>query len=206
MPVKEAFWSGPNSVSEANLFFCGGGSCGRGWWPTKAIERLKTEGVSDERCFPYNPWDQNCVDSCTDWRSRRVKINDYGSVGNEQMKQALVTYGPLITTFDVYEDFFYYTDGVYEHVWGSVAGGHCVTIIGYDDSQGYWICKNSWGTSWGENGFFNIKYGECGIDGPGSCAYFESCTKSMVYTNPYVYHLFQRFPLLQHFFKDLMII
>ena len=39
-----------------------------------------------------------------------------------------------------------------------------MAIVGYDDSQGAWICKNSWGTGWGMNGFFLIKYGECYID------------------------------------------
>jgi len=79
-----------------------------------------------------------------------------------------------------------YTGGIYEYKYGLFAGNHLVSIIGYDDTQGYWICKNSWGTSWGENGFFRIKYGECGIDSPGSCAYFESCSKSLdLYMNPY---------------------
>jgi C1A family cysteine protease len=47
---------------------------------------------------------------------------------------------------------------------GALAGGHCVTLIGYDDAQGCWIGKNSWGTGWGEAGFFKIAYGECGIE------------------------------------------
>ena len=37
-------------------------------------------------------------------------------------------------------------------------------MIGYDDSKTCWIAKNSWGTGWGESGFFHIAYGECGID------------------------------------------
>lgn len=66
--------------------------------------------------------------------------------------------------FNVYEDFYYYQGGVYQHITGASLGGHCVTIIGYDDQQGCWICKNSWGKQWGEKGFFRIAYGECGID------------------------------------------
>ena len=106
----------------------------------------------------------------------------------------------------MYEDFKDYNGGIYEHEYGPFAGNHLVAIIGYDDSQGYWICKNSWGTAWGEGGFFRIKYGECGIDSPGACAYFESCAKTKVYTNPYVYQVLQRFPLLQYFFKNFMIL
>jgi hypothetical protein len=38
-------------------------------------------------------------------------------------------------------------------------------FVGYDDTQGCWICKNSWGSAWGESGFFRIAYGQCGIEG-----------------------------------------
>jgi len=152
-------------LSEANLFFCGGGSCGRGWVPTTALEHLKTDGVPDEEGLPYiNPQDIDCQDSSKDWRSRRVKISSYGSVGNPQMKEYLITHGPLIVTFDVFEDFFYYQSGIYEHVWGTLQGGHCVAVVGYNDTDNYWICKNSWGPNWGENGYFKIKYRKCGLD------------------------------------------
>ena len=43
-------------------------------------------------------------------------------------------------------------------------GGHCVAIVGYNDDPGYWICKNSWGLTWGMGGYFNIRYNKCGID------------------------------------------
>ena len=42
-------------------------------------------------------------------------------------------------------------------------GAHSVLILGFDDHYKYWICKNSWGSHWGENGYFRIKYGESGI-------------------------------------------
>jgi len=71
----------------------------------------------------------------------------------------------MSATLTVYDDFFGYAGGVYHHVTGNVAGGHCVCMVGYDDPQGCWICKNSWGTGWGESGYFSIGYGECGIEG-----------------------------------------
>jgi parallel beta-helix repeat protein len=49
-------------------------------------------------------------------------------------------------------------------LWGKLEGGHWITIVGFDDAQKCWICKNSWGTYWGERGWFRIKYGECGIE------------------------------------------
>jgi len=66
----------------------------------------------------------------------------------------------------VYLDLHYYNDGIYSHVTGRFDGGHCVEVIGYDDNQSCWICKNSWGAGFGENGFFRIAYNDtdCGMD------------------------------------------
>jgi C1A family cysteine protease len=80
------------------------------------------------------------------------------------MKNWISTKGPLVTCYSVYNDFFSYRSGIYKHVTGSLAGGHCVSCVGYNDVDKYWICKNSWGAGFGEGGFFRIAYGECGID------------------------------------------
>lgn len=80
------------------------------------------------------------------------------------MKNGISTKGPLVTCFTVYGDFYAYTNGIYSHVQGNVAGGHCVSVVGHNDTEQYWICKNSWGIGWDEIGFFRIVYGQCGID------------------------------------------
>jgi len=51
-----------------------------------------------------------------------------------------------------------YKSGVYAHTTGRRLGGHAVKLIGYGEENGvkYWLCANSWGKSWGSNGFFKI--------------------------------------------------
>ena len=71
----------------------------------------------------------------------------------------------VVACMDVYDDFFSYGGGVYHHVTGNKEGGHCILVVGYSElKQMPGSCKNSWGTVWGEAGFFNIAYQECNID------------------------------------------
>ena len=74
------------------------------------------------------------------------------------------TGGALVAGFTAYQDFFAYKSGVYTQHSGNRVGGHAVCIVGYDDDKQAWLAKNSWGNDWGEQGFFWIGYGQCGID------------------------------------------
>lgn len=154
--------------SEAHIFFCNGRQCNKGdpnygWWRSAALDYLRDIGAPDDPCYPYSDVNQQCK-TCSDWQQRATKITGWKTItSRDEMKSWISTKGPLVASYTVYTDFFYYGGGVYEHVWGIVEGGHCVTIVGYNDGDQCWICKNSWG-SWGESGFFRIKYGQCGID------------------------------------------
>jgi C1A family cysteine protease len=155
-------------LSEAHLFYCHGANagrnCGNGWWPDQALDAFKTIGVVDEACFPYRAGDQACA-PCSDWRNRAGKITGWQTLTSiDQMKSWLVETGPLVSCFIVYDDFMSYGGGIYHYVSGPRLGGHCICVVGYNDSDGSWIAKNSWGPDWGESGFFRIRYGEVGID------------------------------------------
>ena len=52
---------------------------------------------------------------------------------------------------------------IYRHASGRLEGYHAIAVVGYSETEQCWICKNSWGTGWGEGGWFRIRYGECGI-------------------------------------------
>ena len=155
-------------LSEAHLFYCHGAAdgrnCGNGWWPSKALDAAKSKGIVDEACFPYTAGDQKCR-TCSDAAARTTKIKAWASLtSTPQMKLWIAEKGPVSACFTVYEDFRYYKTGVYRHVSGAQLGGHCVCVVGYSDSDGAWIARNSWGSKWGENGYFRIGYGEAGID------------------------------------------
>lgn len=157
-------------LSEAHLFYCHararGRNCSNGWWPNEALDDFKAKGVVDEACYPYTTTNTDCSGLCSNAPDRLTRITGYETMtGNvAKIKDWVSTKGPVSACFVVYDDFFSYRSGVYRHVSGGQAGGHCVTIIGYDNAQGCWICKNSWGTGWGDGGYFRIAYGECGID------------------------------------------
>ena len=150
-------------LSEAELLFCGGGGC-EGWWPDNAIDYLGDRGVAQESCFPYQAHDMPCQ-TCPRRDGEAIKITRATTLFDvEQRKDYLAFVGPMIGAFVVHADFYGYSSGVYSHVAGDAVGGHSVEVIGYDDYLGCWICKNSWGTGWGDGGFFQIAYGECEID------------------------------------------
>lgn len=155
-------------LSEAHLFYCHaaaqGRNCGNGWWVDPALDAFKNIGVADEACYPYTAGNQQCG-VCSDWKNRVIKIPSWRKLTTiADMKTQLSTKGPLAACFNVYDDFYAYRSGIYHHVSGDLLGGHCICVVGYNDTDKCWICKNSWKDTWGESGFFRIAYGDCGID------------------------------------------
>jgi C1A family cysteine protease len=150
------------------LSCCGCVSCLAGGDPKEVFEFIRTTGLPDEGCLPYRADDTvPCGTACANWQNRVTKIDGWGEIGQlttEQIKAHVLTYGPLGAEMAVYDDFYAYTGGIYEHVTGALSGYHWVAIVGFDDSGEYWIVKNSWGTGWGEDGWFRIRYGDSGID------------------------------------------
>lgn len=121
-----------------------------------------------------------CSQSCTktSWRptyptDRKHYVTSVGTQGGENaIKNQLAASGPVTACFDVYEDFKVHK-GVYFRVYGKKVGKHAVVILGYGtatcgrEKVTYWIIRNSWGTNWGEGGYFKFRRGrnDCGIEG-----------------------------------------
>jgi len=151
-------------MSEQELLSCGPGSC-NGWNINDAMNWMKYVGVSEEACFPYQGNDNiPCSNRCERYMftNRKSQLWGWAYPYVWGLKDELEN-GPIDVAFDVYEDFMSYTGGVYRHTWGNYEGGHSVTMVGWNDADSCWICKNSWGGNWGEDGYFRIAWGECHI-------------------------------------------
>ena len=149
-------------LSEAHLFYCGcGNCCSTGWNFSPALDYCKNTGIALETSFPYTPSNQPCPSGINSY----LKLSGWSQILTiADRKNMLATKGPLIGGMAVYSDFNSYTGGVYKHTSGGLSGYHAISIVGYDDNDQCWICKNSWGSGWGDNGWFKIGYGECSID------------------------------------------
>ena len=159
----------PIDFSEASLFFPAGCSCSIGWQIPKGLREARDKGVCDEVTYPYRPVNQDVVIRPENQKS--VRIRGFDSTGNvEEMKRWLVTQGPLVADYFVYEEFYSFfqtSSGVYHKTdnCGKLCGGHAICVIGYDDKQEAWLCKNSWGGNKAHpDGCFLIGYGECKVD------------------------------------------
>ncbi|XP_054719292.1 LOW QUALITY PROTEIN: dipeptidyl peptidase 1-like [Uloborus diversus] len=136
-------------------------------------------GVVPEDCFPYEGHDGDCnAKKCKRYYVARYKYvgGYFGGCNEELMKLDLLQNGPLTVAFEVYPDFMNYAGGIYHHTGVGARFNpfylvnHGVLITGYgisnESGEKFWIVKNSWGTGWGENGYFRIRRGtnECNIE------------------------------------------
>jgi len=149
-------------LSEQHLISscCSAGSCSGGW-PDWALDYVRDTGVPDETCFPNIA--KNCAcDPCAGWQDRAWQITDhvYVQPTKEDFKFALQKHGPLSVVLTVPNDWYYYRAGVYTPVANVGWANHAVLLVGWDDSDGCWIIKNSWGKGWGESGYARVKYGD----------------------------------------------
>mmetsp|Transcript_126081 Transcript_126081/g.299390 ORF Transcript_126081/g.299390 Transcript_126081/m.299390 type:complete len:307 (+) Transcript_126081:16-936(+) len=164
-------------LSPQDLVSCDKSNYGcQGGYLDKTWQYLESSGIVSDQCFPYasgGGFVPSCPSSCPgsgSWTKHKVQSGStkhFGSVASAQ--QDIMDNGPIQAGFRVYQDFFNYHSGVYVHHSGGLAGGHAVKIDGWGvDSNNvpYWIVANSWGTSWGQQGYFWIKRGsnECDIE------------------------------------------
>jgi putative hemolysin len=154
-------------LSEQYLVSCSGaGDCGGGLHDD-ALEFVRDEGIIDEACFPYTATNAPCENKCPDWSHRLYTIDAIGWVPNNitAIKEYLIEKGPLAALIGVGAPAggSFDEDGIYRCTNDAVID-HVVVIVGYDEAQDCWIARNSWGTGFGDDGYFNVGCNECGIE------------------------------------------
>lgn len=182
--IEHCVW--PN-VSEGDVHKGMGRHCCDCGNPGAALDWIKDHGAADPGCFPWpitasgcsgcggtggEPYNGVAYIPTPDRTGRTIKIPAYHNIGSvSDQKVWLDNIGPIVTGFTVWQDFFAVGSGIYHKVGmlnpttpNTIAGGHIMLIVGYNDAQGCWIVKNSWGTAFGQAGYCRIGYGETDID------------------------------------------
>jgi C1A family cysteine protease len=130
------------------------------------IKTVAKQGVCPENMWPYNitMFEEKPTNACYQ-EARQYEIKQYQRLVQNlnQMKGCLATGTPFVYGFSVYESFESETVAATGHAplpqpSEQMVGGHAVVAVGYDDANQWFICRNSWGTTWGMNGYFTIPY------------------------------------------------
>lgn len=130
------------------------------------IKSINKFGACPESIWPYdiNKLTVRPTATCYDTASRHTAVS-YSQVSQtlNQMKGCLAEGYPFAFGMTVYESFEgeqVGNTGVIQmpELGEQMVGGHAVLVVGYDDAQQRFIVRNSWGSSWGMNGYFTLPY------------------------------------------------
>lgn len=169
------------SLSEQQLVDCsssyGNAGCNGGSMDA-AFEYIIKNGLCSESSYPYTAKDGKCK-ACTPV----AHLNGYIDIasGDENGILTQIQNGPVSVAIEADQAVFqFYSGGVLDDVGCGTNLDHGVLVVGYgtDTASGkdYWIVKNSWGTSWGLNGYVLIARGKnmCGISEMASRPYYSN--------------------------------
>ncbi|KAJ3692160.1 hypothetical protein LUZ60_012510 [Juncus effusus] len=132
---------------------------------------INNGGITTETNYPYIGYQSICDTEKLADSSAYITNYAYVTQYDETILETAVEQQPISVLIDA-SGFKYYEEGVFEGPCQSSHLNHFVTLVGYGtDSDGtkYWIAKNSWGTSWGEEGYVRMQkdvdsvYGLCGL-------------------------------------------
>jgi len=160
------------SLSEQQLVDCSGKfhnqGCNGGLMDN-AFEYIKENGGLDtEQAYPYHAKNEKCHFSKTTIGSTCSGFVDVTSGDEVALRDAVATIGPISIAIDATEEkFMLYKEGILvddtcENSQNDL--NHGVLVVGYGsnsttpggESVDYWIVKNSWGTTWGEQGYIRM--------------------------------------------------
>jgi len=162
-------------LSEQNLVDCsstfGNEGCNGGLMDNAFNYVKSNKGIDTETSYPYEGKDDRCRFKKQDVGAEDTGFVDVKQGDESELEAALATVGPVSIAIDAgHESFQFYKKDVYnEPQCSSTELDHGVLAVGYGvTAQGdlYYIVKNSWGDTWGEQGYIRMsrrKNNQCGV-------------------------------------------
>ncbi|KAM7382910.1 hypothetical protein PAMP_002605 [Pampus punctatissimus] len=160
-------------LSPQNLVDCSGkyGNHGcNGGFMHKAFQYvIDNQGIDSDASYPYTGYQQQCHYNSV-YRAANCSQYSFLPEGDEEaLKQALATIGPISVAIDAKRPrFAFYRSGVYDDSSCTQNVNHGVLAVGYGtlNGQDYWLVKNSWGLTFGDQGYIRMarnRNDQCGI-------------------------------------------
>ena len=131
-----------------------------------AFEYLEKTGAELESAYPYKGKDGVCK---AELHEQKVKVTTYANVKKRDAAalHAAIDKGPVAVAVEADKaPFQHYKSGILNSPLCGTNLDHAITAVGYGD--GFYIVRNSWGSSWGEEGYVRISTKE-GLLGAGMC-------------------------------------
>ena len=135
---------------------CGGG------WSYKAFDFWKTNSAFTEDAYPYtsgNGDSGTCQQASLVSTDVQTTGHFFVTANNIDEMKAAVAQQPISVSIEADKSVFQlYSSGVFDSAACGTNTDHATVVVGYaSDSDGdYWIMRNSWGTSWGEDGYMRV--------------------------------------------------
>lgn len=131
-------------------------------WMRNAMDAVQKNGVCLLEYYPYTTVQPSTCDHWNDpkiYPGRHYSMSNYNN--NEALKKVIYEYGSVGVNMNVGDEYRAYTSGIFDmqNDHGPI-GVHSVTLVGWgvsSSNEPYWILRNSWGTTWGENGYMKLK-------------------------------------------------
>jgi len=131
-----------------------------GGLPSHAFEYIRYNGITTEDQYVYHGKDQKCQYTTSMAVGSCVGSQNITQGAENELLDAIANVGPVSIAFEVASDFRFYKDGVYNSKVcksGPQNVNHAVLAVGYNSTVSkvpYYIIKNSWGATWGMDGYF----------------------------------------------------
>lgn len=136
---------------------------------TNSFNYLKTALSENRADYPFTGNTQSCAYNAAHGVVSTTGYTDIATNDPDAHIAALEN-GPISVAVEADSSVFqFYKSGILSSTACGTNLNHAVNIIGYGSDSGtlYWLVRNSWGTSWGEAGYFRVLRDT--TSGPGIC-------------------------------------
>ena len=175
------YWEDETSRYDGDGFYIGSDIYSMGLNELELFSSLKTDtAIAYEKDFPYSPYtsanmgDYSEIERISSGCNIRIKdVVTFDLDDRDGVKQWVLDHGGASVMFNS-NQFYHGDNGTVAVNKLRIVSNHAVTIVGWDDNfkaqgryselvmskPGAWYCKNSWGTGWGDDGYFWLPYSD----------------------------------------------